>query len=101
MIEIKLYLYDKDQEYFTDYRGEDLSKYVGQGVSDVEDITQEMDVTDITLFGSPRQKEYDPEQNLLLIFVKMAKWLELCIELFIKIWFLNQNLLTTLITIIT
>lgn len=64
-IETKLYLYDSSQES-NDYKGEDLSMYVLQGDSYTEDITEELDVAELTLAGLPRKREFDPETKFIL-----------------------------------
>ena len=69
MIEIKLYLYDSSQE-LNGYRGTNLSQYVGQGFSNVEDITQELDTSEIVLFGYSQQKEFDPETKFIIDIVQ-------------------------------
>ena len=72
MLEIKLYLYDREKEYVDlgGYRGEDLTKYVGQGFSNVEDITQELDRGEIVLYGYPQQKEFAPETKFIVDIVE-------------------------------
>lgn len=72
MLEIKLYLYDREKEIVDlgGYRGEDLSKYVGQGFSNVEDITQELDRGEIVLYGYPQQKEFAPETKFIVDIVE-------------------------------
>ena len=72
MIEIKLYLYNKDNEFvgLGGYRGEDLSKYVAQGFGNKEDITQELDISDLTLYGYPQQKEFAPETMFIIDIVE-------------------------------
>ena len=65
MIEIKLYLYDRTQEA-NDYKGTDLSQYVGQGFSNIEDVTQELDTGEIVLYGYPQQTEFTPETKLIV-----------------------------------
>lgn len=72
MIEIKVYLYDRGNEFvgLGGYRGTDLSKYVAQGFGDKEDITQELDASDLTLYGYPQQKEFDPETKFIIDIVE-------------------------------
>ena len=78
MIEIKLYLYDRTKENsgLGGYRGTDLSKYVAQGFGDKEDITQELDTSDITLYGYPQQKEFDPETKFIIDIVENGQIVE-------------------------
>ena len=71
MLQVKLYLYDSSKEFALNdelggYRGEDLSKYVGQGFSNAEDITQELDISDIVLYGYPQQAEFTPETKFVI-----------------------------------
>ena len=58
-------MYDRTQE-LNGYRGTDLSKYVGQGFSNVEDITQELDTGEIVLYGYPYQVEFAPETKFIV-----------------------------------
>lgn len=62
---IKLYKYDKSKES-DGYRGEDLTKYVLQGASNHEDITQELDTSTITLLGYPTGKAFTPESKFIV-----------------------------------
>ena len=62
MIELKLYKYNSQQ---SDYKGLDLSKYLAQGNSYTEDITQELDVGEITLYGFPQKEEFDPSTKFI------------------------------------
>jgi len=62
MIELKLYKYNSQQP---DYKGLDLSKYLAQGNSYTEDITQELDVGEITLYGFPQKEEFDPSTKFI------------------------------------
>lgn len=62
MIELKLYLYNSTA---TDYKGADLSKYLAQGNSYTEDISQELDVGEITLYGFSRKTEFDPSTKFI------------------------------------
>lgn len=62
MIELKLYKYHSQQG---DYKGLDLSKYLAQGNSYTEDISQELDVGEITLYGYPEKKEFDPSTKFI------------------------------------
>lgn len=63
MIEVKLYLYDSTAEK---YKGEDLSAYVLSGVQNTEDITEELDVSEITLQGYPDRAEFAPETKFII-----------------------------------
>ena len=62
MIELKLYKYNSQQP---DYKGLDLSKYLAQGNSYTEDISQELDVGEITLYGFPQKEEFDPSTKFI------------------------------------
>ena len=62
MIELKLYKYHSQYE---DYKGADLSKYLAQGNSYTEDISQELDVGEITLYGYPQKAEFDPSTKFI------------------------------------
>lgn len=65
MISIRLYKYDKNQES-NGYRGEELTKYILQGASNHEDITQELDTSAITLMGYPIGKAFTPESKFII-----------------------------------
>ena len=65
MLKIKIYKYNRAEES-NGYRGEDYSAYVLQGFQDTEDITQEMDTSEITLAGVSFQKEFDPETKFII-----------------------------------
>lgn len=69
MIKTKVYLYDSLQEN-NGYRGQDFSKYVLQGNEETEDITQQLDVGELTLCGLSFQKEFDPETKLIIDIVE-------------------------------
>jgi len=65
MILIKLYKYDRTKG--TDgYRGEDLTKYVLQGAHDHEDITQELDYSEVTLLNYPNEIAFTPESKFII-----------------------------------
>ena len=70
MLKIKIYKYDSAQES-NGYRGTDYSAYVLQGFQDTEDITQELDTSEITLCGLTQAKEFDPETKFIIDFVKI------------------------------
>lgn len=65
MILIKLYKYDKSKGA-DGYRGEDLTKYVLQGAKNHEDITQELDYSEITLLDYPSRKAFTPESRFII-----------------------------------
>lgn len=64
-IKTKLYLYDSSQEE-NSYRGTDYSKYVLQGDSYKEDISEELDTAEITLCGLSQREEFAPETKFIL-----------------------------------
>lgn len=68
MLKIKIYKYDSTQES-NGYRGTDYSDYVLQGFQDTEDITQELDTSEITLCGLTQSKEFDPETKFIIQIV--------------------------------
>ena len=65
MILIKLYKYDAAKRA-DGYRGEDLTKYVLQGAKNHEDITQELDYSEITLLDYPDRKAFTPESRFVI-----------------------------------
>lgn len=65
MILIKLYKYDRAKGA-DGYRGEDLTKYVLQGAKNHEDITQELDYSEITLFDYPSKIAFTPESRFII-----------------------------------
>lgn len=65
MILIKLYKYDAAKSA-DGYRGEDLTKYVLQGAKNHEDITQELDYSEITLLDYPDRKAFTPESRFVI-----------------------------------
>ena len=65
MIGVNLYLYDSTKEA-NGYRGEDLSDYVLSGAQNTEDITEELDLSEITLHGLPRKTAFDPETKFII-----------------------------------
>lgn len=65
MIELKLYLYDSTQET-NGYRGTDLSRYILMGTQNTEDLTQVVDITEITLAGYPTGVAFAPETMFVL-----------------------------------
>ncbi len=69
MIGVNLYLYDSTQEA-NGYRGEDLSDYVLSGAQNTEDITEELDLSEITLHGLPRKTAFDPETKFIIDVVE-------------------------------
>lgn len=71
MIFTKLYKYDSSQENNA-YRGEDFSKHILIGDSDVDDLTEILDVVELTLVGLPFGKEFEPTTKFIL-----EKWEEI------------------------
>lgn len=65
MILIKLYKYDRAKGA-DGYRGEDLTKYVLQGAHNHEDITQELDYSEVTLFDYPSKIAFTPESKFII-----------------------------------
>lgn len=65
MIKLMCYLYNSDNNS-NGYRGENLTDYVLQGVEDTEDLTQELDTTEITLMGIPRKNSYEPSTKFII-----------------------------------
>lgn len=57
--ETRLYKYDSNKEA-DNYRGEDFSIYILQGDSDVDDLTEVLDVVNLTLVDLPFAKEFSP-----------------------------------------
>lgn len=72
MFVTRLYKYDSDQEA-NGYKGEDFSRYVLQGATYTEDITQELDTQEITLNGLPFSKEFDPETKFIAEIVEVLE----------------------------
>lgn len=64
-IKTKLFLYDSTQEN-NGYRGTDFSRFVLQGDSYTENITEELDVAELTLVGLTRREEFSPETKFIL-----------------------------------
>lgn len=69
MFKTKVYLYDSSQE-INGYRGEDLSRHILQGDECGEDITQEMDTSEITLCGLNKSTEFTPGTKFIIDFVQ-------------------------------
>ena len=65
MFKTKLYKYNSSQEN-NGYRGENFSRYILQGDQNTEDITQELDVAELTLSGLPFKEEFSPETKFIL-----------------------------------
>ena len=65
MIQLKVYLYDSSKEE-NGYRGTDYSKYVLMGGENVEDITQELDNSTITLMGIDRAEQVTPKTKFII-----------------------------------
>lgn len=59
MLFTKLYLYDKTKES-NGYRGEEYTKYVLQGDTYKEDITQQLDTNELTLAGIDKKERFAP-----------------------------------------
>lgn len=74
MFKIKLYKYDSSQEA-NGYRGvgeNDFSRFVAQGEDIGEDITQVLDTSEITLYGLPFQKAFDPETKFIADIIEYS-----------------------------
>ena len=69
MFKTKVYLYDSSQEE-NGYRGQDFSQYVLQGDELTEDITQEMDISEITLCGLSKKDAFLPQTKFIIDFVE-------------------------------
>lgn len=69
MFKTKVYLYDSSQEE-NGYRGQDFSQYVLQGDELTEDITQEMDINEITLCGLSKKDAFLPQTKFIIDFVE-------------------------------
>ena len=65
MIQVKLYLYNSAQES-NEYRGTDLSAYVLSGAQNTENLTEELDVSEIVLQGYPERAEFAPETKFIV-----------------------------------
>ena len=74
MIVTKLYKYDSSQGA-NNYRGEDFSRYILLGDSDVDDLTEVLDVIEITLAGLPFSEEFEPTTKFIY-----EKWEEIANE---------------------
>lgn len=72
MFKVNLYKYDSSQEA-NGYRGvgeNDFSRFVSQGQDVGEDITQVLDTGEITLYGLPFQKAFDPETKFIIDIIE-------------------------------
>ena len=69
MFKIRLYKYDSSQEQ-NGYKGTDFSKYILQGQEYTEDITQELDTSEITLTGLSIKESFAPETKFILDIVE-------------------------------
>lgn len=69
MIRVKLYLYDSTQEA-NGYRGTDLSAYVLSGAQNTENLTEELDTSELTLQSYPEQDEFAPETKFIIDIVE-------------------------------
>lgn len=65
MIKLKVYLYDSTKEE-NGYRGTEYTNYCLQAGQDIEDITQEIDATEITLMGIDRKEEFTPSTKFII-----------------------------------
>lgn len=65
MIKVKLFLYDSAKES-DGYRGTDLSAYVLSGAQNTENLTEELDVSEITLSGYGERAEFVPETKFII-----------------------------------
>lgn len=71
MIITKLYKYDKTKQS-NGYRGEDFSKHILIGDSDVDDLTEVLDSVELTLVGLPFGEEFEPKTKFIY-----EKWEEI------------------------
>ena len=62
MIHTKLYLYNRNAQ---DYKGTDYSKYVLQGDQKTDDLTDVLDVVNLTLAGLTRAEEFEPTTKFI------------------------------------
>lgn len=65
----KLFLYDNTQEA-NGYRGQDLSQYVLVGAQNTENVTDELDESNLTLHGYPYRDEFAPETKFILVLTE-------------------------------
>lgn len=63
MLELKVFLYDSTK---ADYKGTEFSQYVLQGWTNTEDLTQELDTTELTLSNLDRKAEFPPSTKFIL-----------------------------------
>ena len=63
MIETKIYLYDSLQ---VDYKGTDYSANVLAGDSWADDLTETLDIAELTLVGLPFSEEFDPTTKFIV-----------------------------------
>lgn len=66
-MEIKVYLYDSTK---TDYKGADYSPYLLSGMQDTEDITRELDSTEITLMGIDKAERFTAGTKFIIDIVE-------------------------------
>ena len=60
----RLYAYDSSQEE-NNYRGEDFSSFILQGDSDSDDLTEILDVVELTLTGLTFSEEFEPDRKFI------------------------------------
>ena len=65
MIKVKLFLYDSTKEA-DGYRGTDLSAYILSGAQNTENLTEELDVSEITLSGYGERAEFASETKFIV-----------------------------------
>lgn len=63
MFTVQIHKYDSTKD---GYRGEDFSRFLAQGQDLGEDITQVLDTAEITLYGLPSKKAFDPETKFII-----------------------------------
>lgn len=63
MFTVQIHKYDSTKD---GYRGEDFSRFLAQGQDVGEDITQVLDTAEITLYGLPSKKAFDPETKFII-----------------------------------
>ena len=63
MIETRLYLYDSSK---VDYKGTNYSQYILTGNSWTDDLTEVLDVAEVTLVGLSFSEEFDPTTKFIM-----------------------------------
>lgn len=76
MFKIKVFLYDSTQES-NGYRGTDFSQYVLQGQEYTEDVTQVLDVDELTLAGISQKESFTPATKFVIDIVEVTENVEI------------------------